>query len=150
MDGGTGLNTAAYTSSNVALTVNLATHSATHGIYADTLTNIQNVLGGNLNDTITGDVNDNLLDGALGDDSLVGGLGKDTLIGGAGNDTLDGAGGAGQADSLVGGANNDTYFVDSNLDVITETLTGSIDTVNIQNITSVFKNASRYEYYFKK
>lgn len=55
----------------------------------------RNLIGSIANDTLTGDGNDNRIDGWLGNDTLNGGGGADNLIGGAGNDTL------------VGGTNND-------------------------------------------
>jgi Ca2+-binding RTX toxin-like protein len=52
----------------------------------DSLTSIENVLGGNGNDSIAGDSQANVLDGGDGDDTLIGGRGTDTLIGGSGHD----------------------------------------------------------------
>lgn len=54
----------------------------------DTLTNIQNIIGGTANDSITGGAQDNVLYGNAGNDTLEGGDGADMLFGGAGNDTL--------------------------------------------------------------
>ncbi len=62
--------------------------------------------------------------GSRGDDSLNGAGGDDTLDGGAGNDTLQG--GVGN-DVMHGGAGNDTYYVDSALDVVSETTIDGID-----------------------
>ena len=58
---------------------------------------VENVIGTNYADVITGNVLANRLDGGAGNDALTGGDGDDLLIGGAGND------------SLAGGADNDTY-----------------------------------------
>ncbi len=55
----------------------------------DTLTSIENLIGSNFNDSLTGDAGANRLDGGLGDDFLIGGLGDDQLIGGGGIDTVD-------------------------------------------------------------
>jgi Ca2+-binding RTX toxin-like protein len=71
----------------------------------DTLKNIEIIITGGGNDTITGDGLANSIDGGTGDDSLSGAAGNDTLLGGEGNDTLEG--GAGN-DSLVGGNGTDT------------------------------------------
>ncbi|CBL45948.1 Hemolysin-type calcium-binding protein [gamma proteobacterium HdN1] len=60
-------------------------------------------------------------------DWLGGGGGNDTLYGYSGNDMLDG--GVGN-DTLVGGIGNDTYVVDSLSDVVTESASQGIDTVN--------------------
>ena len=53
----------------------------------DTLTGIENVIGTEFADTITGNSADNELDGRDGNDILDGGQGSDTLIGGDGIDT---------------------------------------------------------------
>ena len=45
-------------------------------------------------DSVTGNVADNLLEGRDGADLLMGGLGNDTLIGGPGADALDGGEGS--------------------------------------------------------
>jgi Ca2+-binding RTX toxin-like protein len=60
----------------------------------DTLISIENVLGWNFGDTLTGNADGNVLTGNGGDDSLSGGGGNDTLIGGVGSDTLSGGTGA--------------------------------------------------------
>ena len=56
----------------------------------DTLINIENLVGGHDDDTLTGDDAANRLDGAFGDDAISGGNGNDHITGGAGNDTLTG------------------------------------------------------------
>ena len=55
---------------------------------------IERYVAGSGNDSVTGNVADNLLEGRDGADTLMGGLGNDTLIGGAGADTLDGGEGS--------------------------------------------------------
>ena len=62
------------------------------------VSNFENVIGTNFDDTITGD---------KGNNRLIGNTGKDTLTGGAGNDFLDGGDGN---DSLTGGVGNDTLI----------------------------------------
>jgi len=85
--GGSGIDTVRYTSALAAITVNLATGIATStaggdaaGIGTDTLSGIENVIAGNFNDTLTGDSQNNRLDGWLGADTMRGGLGNDTYI----------------------------------------------------------------------
>jgi Ca2+-binding RTX toxin-like protein len=75
-----------------ALTVSLATTAQqnTGGGGRDTLSTIENVIGGSAADNLTGDANANRLDGGAGADILVGGAGNDVLIGGLGLDTLTG------------------------------------------------------------
>ena len=81
---------------------------------------IENAIGGQGNDVITGNSANNILDGGPGDDTLDGGPGDDTLDGGQGDDIL------------VGGEGSDTYYVDSLRDVVREAhakLLGGIDTI---------------------
>ncbi len=69
-----------------------------------------------VNQTFTGDIQNNDLFGALGNDTLSGGAGRDRLFGEQGNDLLYGylstdANGSGDdRDSLYGGAGNDQLF----------------------------------------
>lgn len=49
---------------------------------------IENAIGGNGNDTLTGNSAANSFDGGAGSDTLTGGTGNDTLAGGAGSDTV--------------------------------------------------------------
>jgi Ca2+-binding RTX toxin-like protein len=96
----------------------------------DTLQGIENVIGTNNRDTISGNGIANVLEGRAGNDTLIGGAGNDTLNGGDGIDTADysqsagavsvnlttglGAGGDAQGDVLsaiegiIGSAFNDT------------------------------------------
>ena len=86
---------------------------------ADLIKGIENIIGSNYNDTLTGNAGNNVLNGLLGADKLTGGLG------------------------------NDTYYVDNIGDVVTETsaLLTEIDTVysavtytlgaNIENLTLI-------------
>ncbi len=92
MSGGAGNDTVSYADVTTALTVNLATTAQqnTGGGGRDTLSTIENVIGGSAADTLTGDANANRLDGGAGNDVLVGGAGNDVLIGGLGLDTLTG------------------------------------------------------------
>ena len=73
---------------------------------ADLIKGIENIIGSNYNDTITGNAGNNVLNGLLGADKLIGGLGNDSLNGGLGTDKL--IGGKGQ-DNLTGGAGRDTF-----------------------------------------
>ena len=92
----------------------------------DTLTGIENVLGSDQGDILTGNGGANALSGFAGADTLHGGGGDDVLDGGAGDDTLDG--GAGN-DTMSGGDGNDNYFVDSSIDSVSEGVNAGIDTV---------------------
>ncbi len=60
----------------------------------DTIRGIENVLGSNVRDAITGNGADNRLEGRAGNDVLSGGGGADTIVGGTGNDDMTGGSGA--------------------------------------------------------
>ncbi|MET4698355.1 Ca2+-binding RTX toxin-like protein [Constrictibacter sp. MBR-5] len=64
--------------------------------------------------------------GTGGDDDLLGGNLSDTLTGGAGNDQLSGGGGA---DIMTGGPGNDRFNVDHPLDLIVEDKDGGLDAI---------------------
>lgn len=92
LDGGTGTNTADYSSETASIVANLTTGRAyfTSSSSYDALVSIQNVLSGSGNDTLIGlSGTHNTLNGNDGDDTLSGNLDGDSLIGGAGSDTLD-------------------------------------------------------------
>jgi hypothetical protein len=108
IDGGTGTNTLDYSARTMATFVDL--NSTTSGII-----NIQNVIGGSGNDSLTGNDGDNVLTGGPGSDTINGGGGTDTVaetrdanftltntrltIGAEGNDILTGI----EAAHLTGG-----------------------------------------------
>jgi Ca2+-binding RTX toxin-like protein len=71
----------------------------------DTYFSIENLRGGNGNDTLWGNQGDNTVSGEAGDDKLYGNLGNDTLNGGLGNDFLYGLEGN---DIIYGGGGVDT------------------------------------------
>ncbi len=60
----------------------------------DKLFGIENVIGSDGDDVLTGDAKNNVLEGGNGDDILNGGAGNDILNGGFGNDLLIGGAGA--------------------------------------------------------
>jgi len=100
-----GADTDTYDASNATgdMEIDLLTGLASgHG--DDTLTSIENAIGGSGNDILTGTADNNLLDGGAGNDSLSGDDGNDTLLGDDGSDTLNGGEGD---DSLEGGDGND-------------------------------------------
>ena len=86
MTGGTGHDTIMYLTALAAITVDLNSGSATSstssdaGIGTDTLSTIENVIGGDYNDIITGNSSDNRLEGGKGNDTLVGGGGTDKAV----------------------------------------------------------------------
>jgi serralysin len=148
LDLGGGVDWLTY-STSAAVIVNLQTGSASG--FAS-VANIEKVLGGSGNDTLTGDALDNRLDGAGGADTLNGGDGIDTVLGGdgadiiygsAGNDSLQGQNGADVLywisgdgrDTLNGGADSDSaYFTGSGVaDVADANWNGSAITGLLDN-----------------
>ena len=100
LNGAGGIDFADYASATAGLTANLATQVGTGDALGDTYVAIENLRGSNFNDSLTGDVNSNRVEGGSGDDVLFGGGGNDTLVGGDGFDNLIGGGGN---DLLIGG-----------------------------------------------
>jgi Ca2+-binding RTX toxin-like protein len=93
LNGGAGIDTASYTTATAGVTVGLGGGTQnTGGAGIDTLVDIENLIGSNFNDTLTGPSNDDgsTLNGGLGNDSLSAAFsfGNLTLNGGAGNDGL--------------------------------------------------------------
>ena len=99
-----------------AVTVNLGTGTATDGFGdTDTLTSIENAIGTDQGDTLTGSAVANVLEGGAGNDTIDGGAGNDTLDGGAGADSLDGGGG----DDILNIDGADTsFFGDTGTDTV--------------------------------
>ncbi len=100
LNGGDGIDTAEYTDSWAGVTVNLLANTGVGGeAKGDTFISIENVLGSQFDDIITGNAVNNRLNGDAGNDTLNGGDGNDMLVGGMGADTL--IGGAGDQDAAV-------------------------------------------------
>ena len=128
-DGGGGLNVADYSAETAALDVNLQSNVNTGGgAQGDRLYNIQTLLGGSGNDTLTGDASRaTTLQGNAGNDSLLGGSGDDRLQGDAGDDRLDGGQGD---DTLIAGSGSDVLGSSSGPNSgndILDLLTGNAD-----------------------
>ncbi|WP_417525599.1 CHRD domain-containing protein [Marinovum sp.] len=112
IDGGAGSDTASYRYASGGVTVNLATGLAGGADGADTLSDIENVNGGDHNDTLTGSTGSNELYGQDGNDVLFASddpngnnsTAPDTMGGGNGDDLLFGSAGG---DNLSGGAHDD-------------------------------------------
>ncbi len=135
LDGGVGSDTASFAGFTAGVTATLngaAEGTATlGGLQIAALRNIENLLGGDGNDVLTGDGNTNVIEGGLGDDLLDGGAGVDTVsfrgatgvtvnlatltaqVTGLGNDTIIGfenvRTGSG-ADNVTGDANDNVLF----------------------------------------
>jgi hypothetical protein len=103
IDAGGGFNTLDYSAYTSSITVNLATGAATglNGGSPAGVTNIDEVVGGSGNDTLTGDAAGNVLIGGPGKDTIIGGSGRSVLIGGSGKDQVTGGS---SDDILIGGS----------------------------------------------
>lgn len=88
------LNAAAVTAaSRIDLTPGASSSIANTALLINRDALIEHAIGGDGNDTITGNAADNMLRGMRGDDSLSGADGNDLLDGGSGNDSLNGGAG---------------------------------------------------------
>ena len=115
-DGGIGNDTVDYSGSGAKITIDLSNGTATGGDAAgDTLISIENLIGTDFYDTLTGNAAENTLTGGLGNDVLKGKTGDDTLYGGAGNDSLYGLL---DNDTLHGGDDNDWLYGDNGDDIL--------------------------------
>lgn len=134
LDGGDGIDTASYAGSLTSVSANLATGTGSGGdAEGDTYISIENLIGSEASDTLTGDPNANYLQGGGGNDTLIGGAGADTLDGGSGTDTASYAGSLKTVNSNLatgtgtgGDAQGDTYISIENLtgSEVADTLTG--------------------------
>ena len=117
LDGGAGIDTATYWSSNAGIIVNLGTGMGRGGhAKGDTLTSIEIVKGSAYSDKIASADSGSTLYGYEGDDFLYGRRGADMLVGGAGDDYLSGRGGH---DMLFGDDGDDVIEGGGGSDVIT-------------------------------
>lgn len=88
LDGGSGSDTASYESSELGVSVSLASGTGSRGdARGDVLIGIENLIGSAFADDLTGDAGDNRLEGGDGSDVLTGGAGADILDGGSAEDT---------------------------------------------------------------
>ena len=118
--GGSGTDWASYANASSGITVNLGVGTSSGADGNDSLTGIENVLGGNGNDFIQGNSLANVLNGGAGDDTISGGAGNDLLDFGAGNENyLRGASETGN-DTLIGGDGNDTLDLQANWSFLSE------------------------------
>ncbi|MCT8161137.1 M10 family metallopeptidase C-terminal domain-containing protein [Pseudoruegeria sp. SHC-113] len=116
LDGGDGTDTAVYEGSEDVI-VSLVDGTGSSGdAEGDTLSGIENLVGGDGDDDLIGNASDNQLDGGAGRDALRGNEGGDVLSGDDGNDVLDGGAGA---DVLDGGADRDTLDGGTGDDILT-------------------------------
>jgi Ca2+-binding RTX toxin-like protein len=80
LDGGDGVDTADYSHSAFGVTVNLVSGTGLGGdAHGNQLVNIENLIGTDRSDSLTGNAGANVLDGGAGADLLAGGDGYDTV-----------------------------------------------------------------------
>ena len=93
IDGGAGNDTVDYTTYTGMISVKLSETGETFvyadGRHADTLLNIENIIGGSGNDYFVGNSADNTFHGGAGHDYFVASLGSDTYYGDDGYDMVD-------------------------------------------------------------
>lgn len=110
--GGSGTDAAAFATAGSGVTLNLTTGVGTRGnANGDTYISIENVIGSDHDDFMTGSSGRNILVGGRGEDVLRGSAGNDLLRGGLGDDTLNGGSGADEfrfETALNSGSNVDT------------------------------------------
>ena len=140
-DGGSGSDTVSYHTSTAAIGVNLLDTASEKGGYAarDQLISIENIIGSEFNDTITGTTGANLIHGNDGNDIIQGNGGNDVLFGGAGNDTITGAPTNGGRLIMDGGSGNDTLKVGALFGTSQITTGSGNDLVEIDITGSNFK-----------
>jgi Ca2+-binding RTX toxin-like protein len=88
IDGAAGTDTVSYDDRSVSVNVSLdsVANDGSTGELDDVL-NTENIIGGNGDDTLTGNASGNVIRGLGGDDTIAGGAGADVIDGGAGTDT---------------------------------------------------------------
>ena len=119
LDGGAGVDTVSYSSSRRGISVNLLLDEGSrkdHGNWREEIINIENVIGSDYDDSLTGDNGANELYGRGGNDHLNAGQGDDRLFGEAGDDVLLGLSGA---DRLDGGEGVDTAVYSTSDEAVT-------------------------------
>lgn len=125
IDGGTGVDTLNTTAFAGNYAVNLT--SGGTNFAGESFINMENLIAGIGNDTLTGTTGANFINAGAGNDVVNGLGGNDTIIGGTGNDTLTGGFGAGA--NVQGGDGNDLIF---QVNGVPEVINGGngVDTLN--------------------
>ncbi|MCX7227742.1 MAG: calcium-binding protein [Burkholderiales bacterium] len=91
IDGGAGIDLVSYANSAAGVTIDLNIVSGQGGAgdgTGDILSNVENILGSGLADTLSGNTGVNIITGGVGNDTIEGRGGADILDGGAGTDTV--------------------------------------------------------------
>jgi Ca2+-binding RTX toxin-like protein len=112
MSGEDGADTASYEGRSTPIDVSFdgEPNDGAPGERDNVAKDVENVVGGNVDDTLSGDTRPNRLSAAAGDDSVNGGPGFDTLLGGKGIDVINAR--DGERDDVFCGAGRDLAIVD--------------------------------------
>jgi Ca2+-binding RTX toxin-like protein len=118
--GGDGTDTVDFSDRTASLKIDLDGRSddGELGEHDNVDADVENVIGGSDDDTLTGSGAGNLLDGRNGDDRISGGGGDDVLDGGANNPGSDALNGGDGRDTLYGRAGDDSLSGDDGDDVL--------------------------------
>lgn len=130
INGAGGIDTVDYSDAGFSVSVNLATGVVGGGGGADTLSQIENVIGSGFADTLVGTSGANKILGGGGDDTITGGAGADYMDGGDGADTFVISGTEGIGDTIIGGDGDDTLQISGSG---TATLENFLQTSGIEN-----------------
>ncbi len=139
LDGGDGIDTADYSDKTTAVSVTLAGATPVtvmvNGVAEDTISNIESIIGGSGNDTLTGDALAN---------RFLGGAGNDALDGGAGIDTADYSDKTTSVVVTLAGATPVTVTVNGVAeDTIVNSKTSSADRAGTHSLAMLWPTASR-------
>jgi Ca2+-binding RTX toxin-like protein len=109
VDGGDGVDTASYAGAAAGVTVDLRDTDGqdTGGAGVDKLISIENIIGSDHGDMLTGNAGINMIWGGGGHDKIQGLDGDDWLYGGDGDDIIEGGNGI---DTIYGEGGNDTLY----------------------------------------
>ena len=135
VDGGLGVDTMSFAHDTRGIDLDMFdTGVQLTGEDTHTVRNVENIVGSDHSDQISGSGRDNVLAGMDGDDTIYGGYGDDVLIGGLGDDTLDGGLGndilisMGGGDTMRGGSGSDTFIID--IQSVMNFMTHELDNLN--------------------
>ena len=124
--GGPGEDSVDYSGASGPVVVDLTAATGT-GMGNDTLADVQDAIGSDFADTITGNSLDNILSGGAGNDTIDGSTGNDTLNGDAGNDTFVEGTAANGHDVINGGTGEDLADYSGRTNAVHVTLDGVAD-----------------------
>jgi Ca2+-binding RTX toxin-like protein len=132
MFGDAGVDTATFATAPASVTADLTAGTAT-GDGPDGLEQVENLIGSNFDDVLTGNDGGNNIDGGPGDDSLAGLAGDDVVVGSAGNDTVFGGR---DNDVLVGAAGDDVIDGGDGSDFVSFATSAAAVTVDLPALTA--------------